>query len=155
VYDGSHDLLAALRATPTILTSLVRDCSEEQARTARGGDEDWSVVEVVCHLRDAEAEALARMHAMRDEMEPPLAAYDQEQWAAERRYREDHLRAALDAFCALRAQHVGELSHLSAEQWDRAGGHEEYGRVTISSHTLHIVSHDCIHLAQIGSQLTT
>jgi hypothetical protein len=150
MYDSSHDLLEALRATPTILGALLHGCSEEQVRSAHDGDEGWSMPDVLCHLRDAEAEALSRMRAMRDQTEPFLAAYDQEQWAEERRYRDAQLQQTLNAFLELRAQHGTELAQLTSEQWERAGQHEEYGRVTISSHTLHIVSHDCLHLAQIS-----
>jgi hypothetical protein len=48
---------------------------------------------------------------------------------------------------------VADLEALTPEQWDRAGQHEKYGRVTISGHMLHIVSHDCVHLAQIDREL--
>ena len=78
MYDSSKDLLDALRATPSVLEALLYGCTQEQARTARGGDEGWSVVEVVCHLRDAEERALERMRSMRDAASPHLAAYDQE-----------------------------------------------------------------------------
>src|SRR5262249_17288676 len=101
----------------------------------------------------AEAEAIARMHAMRDQTEPILVAYDQERWADERRYRDVHPQAAVDAFGALRAQHISDLEALAPDQWDRAGHHEAYGRVTIASPTLPIVSHDCVPLAQIGREL--
>jgi hypothetical protein len=150
MYDQTQDLLDALRATPLVLTGLLHGCSEEQAHTTREGEGGWSPVEVVSHLRDAEAEALARMRTMRDQSEPMLAAYDQEQWAKHRSYTDAHLYEALDAFRRLRAQHIADLEQLAAEQWERVGHHEEYGRVTISSHTLHIVSHDCVHLAQIS-----
>lgn len=153
MYDSSKDLLDALRATPSVLEALLQGCTQEQARTARGGDEGWSVVEVVCHLRDAEERALERMRSMRDAVSPHLAAYDQERWAKERNYAAADLREALAAFIDFRGQHMAELETLPADQWERLGQHEEQGHITISSHTLHIVSHDMIHAAQIARQL--
>lgn len=153
MYDIPQDLLDALRATPTTLTALLQMCTEEQARLARGGDEDWSVVEVVCHLRDAEENALERMHTMRDQDNPLLPAFDQERWAEERGYAQARLHDALSAFCELRAQYVAELVQLPPAQWERTGRHEEQGQITIQAHALHIVSHDCVHLAQIAHQL--
>jgi hypothetical protein len=153
MYDSPQDLLEALRATPIIATTLVQACTDEQGRSARGGDEGWSVVEVLCHLRDAEEEALARMRAMRDQTNPFLAAYDQERWAKERHYAQAQLHNALSAFCHWRAQFIAELAQLRPEQWERPGQHEEVGQITISSQALHIVSHDSIHLAQIARQL--
>src|SRR5690242_11467198 len=153
MYDISQDLLDALRATPTTLTALVQTCTEEQARLARGGDENWSVVEVICHLRDTEERALERMRAMRDQDDPLLPAFDQERWAEERGYARARLRDALSAFCDLRARYVAELVQQPPEQWERTGRHEEQGHITIQAHALHRVSHDCIHLAQIAHQL--
>jgi hypothetical protein len=153
MYDIPKDLLDAFRATPATLEALLRDCTQERAAAARGGDEDWSVVEVICHLRDAEERGLERMRAMRDHDEPFIPAFDQEQWAHERNYAAADLRAALAAFLRFRAQHVAELAALSPDAWERAGRHEEQGRITISSHTLHLVSHDAIHTAQVARQL--
>ena len=153
MYDSSNDLLDALRATPSVLEALLRGCTQEQARTARGGDERWSVIEVVCHLRDAEERALERLRSMRDEVSPHLAAYDQEHWARERNYAAADLREALAAFIHFRRQHIAELEALLADQWERMGQHEEQGHITISSQTLHMVSHDMIHAAQIARQL--
>ena len=153
MYESSKDLLDAFRAAPLVLAALLRHCTPEQARTARGGDEGWSILEVVCHLRDAEERALERMRAMRDRSMPFLPAYDQARWAAERKYAQADLPEAFAAFKRFRAQHIVELAALAPEDWARAGEHEEQGRITIGDHTLHMVSHDAIHAAQIARQL--
>ncbi len=151
--DVSQDLLDALSAMPEVFEALLDGCTQEQAGAARGGDEGWSVVEVVCHLRDAEERALERMRLMRDNDNPFIAAYDQEAWARDRNYAAADLRATLAAFNRFRSQHVAELARLSPDQWERPGRHEERGRITISSHTLHMVAHDAIHAAQVARQL--
>ena len=153
MYDISQDLLDALRAAAEVLEALLDGCTQEQATAARGGEEGWSVVEVVCHLRDAEEQALSRMRLMRDNTHPLIVAYDQERWARERNYTEASLPEALAAFTRFRAQHVTELAQLSPQEWEHPGQHEEQGTITISSHTLHIVSHDALHAAQIARRL--
>ncbi|MCB0079367.1 MAG: hypothetical protein KDE47_00480 [Caldilineaceae bacterium] len=45
------------------------------------------------------------------------------------------------------------LAVLSPAQWERIGHHQQHGPVTISNHTLHIVWHDLVHVAQMGRQL--
>ena len=120
---------------------------------ARGGDEGWSVVEVLCHLRDAEEQALERMRLMRDHDNPVIAAYDQDSWASERNYAAADLHEALAAFHRFRSQHIAELAQLSPQQWKRSGQHEEQGEITIADHTLHIAAHDAVHAAQIARQL--
>jgi hypothetical protein len=153
MYDTARDTLDALRAGPEVLQGLLFGVTEEQARAARGGDENWSVVEVVCHLRDAEERALERMRAMRDEQNPLLAAYDQDEWARERRYSDANLQEAFEAFSRLRAQFVADLEALSTSDWERPGQHAEAGQITILNHALHLAAHDAIHAAQIARQL--
>jgi hypothetical protein len=147
------DVLNALNATPEILAGLLRGVSEAQARAAKGGDEDWSVVEVVCHLRDAEEIGLQRTTAMRDQDSPAIIGYDQEALARERDYHHADLQAAWTAFRNFRQQHTALLKALRPDQWDRPGNHSEIGRITIYSMAAHRVSHDSIHCAQIARQL--
>ncbi len=45
------------------------------------------MVEVVCHLRDAEEISIQRMQAMRDRENPPITGYDQEALARDRHYQ--------------------------------------------------------------------
>ena len=90
---------------------------------------------------------------MRDEVDPFIAAYDQEQWARERNYAADNLREALAAFRRLRASHVAELLALPPADWERAGRHAERGRITIALQTLRVVCHDASHASQLARQL--
>jgi hypothetical protein len=48
---------------------------------------------------------------------------------------------------------MAELAALAPHDWERTGRHAELGRITIASHTLHIVSHDLVHAAQLARQL--
>lgn len=153
MYNLQRDLLDAFRSTSDTLRFLLREVTQEQAAAARGGDENWSVVEVMCHLRDAEERALERMRAMRDETNPFLPGYDQEAWARERNYAAQDLQDALAAFLRLREEHINDLSALSAEDWERHGTHQEQGNITIFAHTLHMVAHDSQHAAQLARQL--
>jgi hypothetical protein len=153
MYDTAHDLIDALEAGPDALEGVVAGIDDDLARRARGGDEGWSVVEVVCHLRDAEERAAERMRMIRDEDDPQLAGYDQDAWAIERGYAADDLLEALAAFVRHRDSHVAALRALPPGAWGRAGTHDEWGRVTIENHTIHIATHDVQHLAQIARAL--
>jgi len=117
-----------------------------------GGDENWSVVEVICHLRDAEEISLQRTIAMRDQDHPQIIGYNQEILAQERDYQNAKLSDALDGFVSFREQHLAVLSALVPEQWDRSGQHDEIGQITIFAMIIHKVSHDAVHCAQIVRQ---
>ncbi len=120
---------------------------------ATGGDEGWSVIEVICHLRDAEEISLQRMQAMRDQANPTITGYDQEALARDRDYKSQDLRLALEGFNHYRSQYVAALSALTLAEWDRPGQHSELGQITIMAHTIHHTCHDAIHCAQIATQL--
>jgi hypothetical protein len=153
MYDQHRELIEALRSTPETLKGLLNQVTLEQARSAKGGDENWSVMEVICHLRDAEEISVQRVQAMRDQDRPKIASYDQEALARERNYREADPYAALEAFTTFRELHLTVLSALSPEAWERSGEFEASGQVTISAHTVHKLYHDSIHCAQIARQL--
>lgn len=153
MYNSPKDILDALRASGEVFTALLDGVSQEAARKAVGGDEEWSVVEVLCHLRDAESHALARNRLMRDEDHPKIEGYDQEQLAKDADYASQDLRQALSAFLDYREQNVVLLEGLSPEQWARPGLHSDVGEITIQNHMIHMVAHDAVHAAQIARQL--
>jgi hypothetical protein len=153
MYNTTRDLLDALRVTPDTLTGLLVGITQEQAQKARGGDEGWSVIEVLCHLRDAEEYGLQRDILMRDHDNPAILPWDQEKLALEQNYAAQNLRAVLAEFITLRQQRIAVLEGLSPEGWKRTGNHREIGVIDIFSHVLHMVSHDAIHCAQIARQI--
>ena len=153
MYDLQNDLLDALKSTPDTLNGLLNGIGIGEARSAIGGDENWSVVEVICHLRDAEEYFIKRFQAMRDQDNPKLIGYDQAALARERNYKDADLRAALVSFSLFRQQTILELSKLTADQWQHPGQHSELGQITIFAQTVHHATHDAIHCAQIARQL--
>lgn len=136
MYDLYREVIESLTVAPETLAGLLRGISEADARAAKGGDEGWSVVEVLCHLRDAEEVSWERMRAMRDQDNPIILAYDQMALARERKYEEDDPALALVAFARLRAGHVAELAALRPEEWHRTGQHNETGEISIYTHTV-------------------
>ena len=153
MYNSIRDMLDAFQVTPDVLGNLLEGVTQEQAQSAIGGDEGWSIVEVICHLRDAEEFALNRNRLMRDHDNPNIIPYDQEQLAIDRHYADQNLRQVLSDFFRLRREHISLLENLSEEDWHRPGQHPEAGRIEIFDHTLHMVCHDTIHCAQIARQL--
>jgi uncharacterized damage-inducible protein DinB len=154
MFNTIDDLLSAYRATPETLQTLLRYYSTERTTTASAGEEGWSVVEVICHLRDSEEASLTRTRLMRDQNNPKLTARDPAKLAIESNYASTPLDSALSAFLKFRDEHIRELTALSPEQWERTGEHPSAGQITISGLIAHLVAHDAIHLAQISRQLS-
>jgi hypothetical protein len=153
MYDIPGDMLDAMRSTESVYRKLLEGVSQEQAQSARGGDEGWTIVEVLCHLRDAEERAVIRARQMAAEEHPFLESYDQDAWAVERRYAEENVTKALEEFLRHKRVHIALLESMPAEEWQRTGHHAEWGDVDIYSQALHMIAHDFQHAAQIARQL--
>ena len=111
------------------------------------------MIEVLCHLRDADQFTTDRVILMRDRDNPEILSYDQEKLARERNYAAQDLRTALAEFNDTRQRHLAALESLPPEGWERPGNHKEIGAISILTLTIHNVAHDAIHCAQIARQL--
>ncbi|HYI15833.1 MAG TPA: DinB family protein [Thermomicrobiales bacterium] len=145
-----QELIAKYRAVPDILRGLVAGISDDDGRIDGEGNDAWSIVEIVCHLRDAETRSIDRTRRMRDEEQPTLLGYDEQELAKLGRYREQSLSEVTAAFIALREEHASELESLDERQWSSGATHNQMGELTIQSITHHMSFHDAVHLAQIG-----
>lgn len=154
MYNIISDLLTAYRSTPETLKALLRDYSPKIIVTPKNVEDEWSVVEVICHLRDTEDASLTRTRLMRDQVDPPLSARDPVKLAIDLSYASTSLDEALSAFLRFRTEHLQELVALSLEQWEQTGQHPSAGQITISGQVAHLVAHDAIHLAQISRELS-
>jgi hypothetical protein len=146
------NLLDALRASPIVFMQLLYGVTQEQARVSRGADQ-WSIVQIICHLRDNEQTRLERIRLMRTQDNPSIAAYDQEKLAKERNYAAEDLGPAFAAFQRNRYDVIAEFESLSPAEWERNGQHEEQGVITIADQLVRDVTHDAIHAAQIAKLL--
>jgi hypothetical protein len=153
VYQAREELLEAYRSTPVTLTALLRGVPEDQQRKEGGANGDWSILEVTCHLRDAEERSFARVRRMCEEDHPRLEAYDPAELARSSGYRDQRLAEALTSFIETRTQHLAFLDSMDVSHWDRVGVHDEVGEISVQQLTAHMVSHDAIHLAQISRSI--
>ena len=148
MYDTRGDIVDALAGMPEVLNHLALTLAGSAGSPiARPGE--WALVQIVCHLRDAEERALERTRRMRDSDHPEISSYDPSAWAIERDYGSQDLAAALATFRTFRESHVSDLGAIPWPDWHRQGSHAEYGAIDILGHAIHVVSHDAIHLLQI------
>src|SRR5215470_165635 len=91
------DARGALGHMPALLDALLSGLDDVAART-RPAPEEWSPVEIVCHLRDEETEDFGARVRVIVEGRSEFVKIDPERWAAERHYREASLPEALAAF---------------------------------------------------------
>jgi hypothetical protein len=152
-YNAKQELLEVYGHNPTTLRTLVHGLSDDELRKQGTGDELWSILEVVCHLRDTEQRAFARVQQMVWEDRPFLSGYDPAKVAIESDYLSQSLDEALDTFEGARREQIAYLQELADEQWSRTAEHEEVGEITVLSLTNHMALHDSVHFAQISRRI--
>ena len=143
-----------MKKTCDILGHILHDVSQSAATTYRDcsdpdGREGWTVVEVVCHLRDFDGFFYHRAQMMLAQDTPALPAYDHEALAIEGNYNAQSLVEAYNALRESRQKFVAFFADLSDEQWERAGIHPETGHFTMTNAVMQVGLHDTSHIEQI------
>ena len=142
--------LKTLAETPARLKAALKGVSKKLA-TARPAPGKWSILEIVCHMRDMEAEAyLGRYRRILAEDNPTLPDIDGDAIAIERDYRSESLSAALREWSKLRKESLKLLKKVKGGQWERIGTHETAGRFSVADFVQRqAVGNDEAHLGQI------
>jgi uncharacterized damage-inducible protein DinB len=113
----------------------------------------WSILEIVCHLRDMERDAyLARYRRILAEDTPSLPDVDGDTYSLENDYRAQKLSEVLRDWTRLRRETLKVLAGAKRPDWDRAGVHESAGRLTTADFLRRqAFGNDEAHLGQIDA----
>jgi DinB superfamily len=111
----------------------------------------WSIQQILCHMRDMEAEAyLARYKRILGEDNPRLPDIDGDAIAIERDYPSQKPGEVLRDWVRLRKESLQILRKVRKDQWTRIGTHETTGVHTMEDFLRrHAVGNDDAHLHQI------
>jgi FMN phosphatase YigB (HAD superfamily) len=142
-----------LTATPAALFSMTNPLSPDDW-TLQPTPGEWSLTEVLCHLRDVENEVnLPRLEKFKVEDNPFFPGIVTDPWAVERQYSLQDGSGALCEFAAARKQTLVDLNQLPAIDWDRETRHAIFGPTPLRELISFIATHDRSHLQQ-AYQLT-
>ncbi len=150
-------LLEALEQSSLTLGHILADVTQKQAQTIRDGVEGWSVLEILCHLRDYQAVFAERIRRILDEDMPIFMPYDESarlRLVVENDYNNQDLRAVFADYAATRRQMIELLASLDEEQWQREGGFAIDDIVDLTMPVVHTLLHDADHTEQIARILS-
>jgi hypothetical protein len=144
--------LAVQASTAKKLARLIKGVPTSKLRKRPAADK-WSASEILAHLGDAEIVIGFRMRAILGAPGTPIAAYDQNSWAASGHYQKRDPRRSVEQFRAVREANLALLDSLTPEQWQQHGMHSERGRETIEDVVRLTAGHDMNHLQQVEALL--
>jgi hypothetical protein len=145
--------LTFMQQTHEIIMHMLASVSQERATTARDardGDKGWTVLEVLCHLRDFDNIFRMRAKIMRYQEYPTLPFYDHEKLAQEGNYNGQVLDQVIAEFTRSRQYTITFFELLSDDLWQRSGVHPERGHFTMVDAALQIGLHDVTHIEQMS-----
>lgn len=147
-YVEGKQPLAVQAATARKLERLIKGVPASKLRKRPAVDK-WSVGQILAHLGDAEIVIGFRMRAILGAPGTPIAAFDQDSWAASGHYEKRDPRRSVEQFRVVREANLALLDSLTPEQWKHHGMHSERGRETIEDVVRLTAGHDLNHLQQI------
>lgn len=142
--------LRTVRKTSALLARALRDVSQADAVALRDGPDGWSVLFIVCHLRDYEVAWRERTELMLAADNPTFVTFDHHHLVEANHYAAQDLRAVLADLASRRAALIARFETLSDEQWLRPGLHSEQGPGTILDVAINAGLHDLDHLEQLA-----
>jgi FMN phosphatase YigB (HAD superfamily) len=141
-------LIATLKSTPAALSTGLKSLPQDQWNI-RSIPNEWSLTEIICHLRDVDQEVnFPRLKKLASEENPFLPGVDSDPWAEEREYRLQDGEQALIQFINTRMEMIAMLENLKPADWNRISRHAIFGPTRLSELVEFTVSHDRNHLSQ-------
>ncbi|MGH2537316.1 MAG: DinB family protein [Candidatus Promineifilaceae bacterium] len=124
--------------------------------TRRPEPDQWSLVEVICHLRDVEREVhQSRFQATLSADNAFLPGVAADEWAAERDYQSQAGPQALSDYLQARQETLEMLANLGPTAWRRSGQHAFFGPTSLHELLFLVVRHDDLHWQQIKELVYT
>lgn len=152
-YNSTGAMIAILRSTPAALDNLCNSLTPE-TWVQRPRPKEWCPTEILCHLRDVDAEVnLPRLEKVLREDNPFIPGKDTDPWAEERDYIHQNGPQALKDFTRTRIQILELLEGLQPQDWPRTARHAIFGTTHLSELVRIIAGHDRLHIRQLHQDL--
>jgi uncharacterized damage-inducible protein DinB len=140
-----------MEATEPLLRSVLNDAASDLRR--RPAAAEWSVLELLGHLVDAETVMSGRFRWTVSQDEPPLLGYDQDLWVARLRHNDGQPDELLAVFSALRGANLQLWRRSSADDRQRVAMHAGRGPESYELMFRMLAGHDRFHLEQMRDTL--
>ena len=152
-FKSPEAIMAIMSSTPAVLSSLTNALPEEQWICEPSPD-DWTLNEVVCHLRDTDIEIHAlQLEIMIEKANAFIPRPDSSIWANEREYLQVNGQVKLAEFTSARTQNIDAIKHQDESIWLRKARHAIFGPTDFTEVVGFIADHDRAHIQQVWRTL--
>jgi FMN phosphatase YigB (HAD superfamily) len=147
-FSTPTSIMATLKSTPAALETLTSGLTDEQW-SKRPAENEWSITEIACHLRDVDREVnLPRMKRIASGENPFLPGVVTDIWADERDYIRQNGPNALASFLDARTELILLLGNLDEKSWSMPARHTIFGPTQLVELAGFISTHDRTHIHQ-------
>jgi hypothetical protein len=143
---GDDDPAEVQAATPGAIRALVAEAGDDLRTSPQPGE--WSVLECIAHIVDAEVVGSGRYRWILAHDEPEIIGYDQDLWVDRLHRPVEDPEELLALFEPLRRANLALWSRTPGELRDRIGLHRERGPESYGLTFTLFAGHDRFHLAQ-------
>jgi hypothetical protein len=148
---GDDDPAAVQSATEDQLRDVIRDAASDLRR--RPQPKEWSVLELLGHLTDAELVMSTRYRWALSHDRPPLLGYDQDAWVERLHHNADDPQTSLAFFALLRNANLALWRQSGTAERARVAMHAERGPESYDLMFRMLAGHDRFHLEQMRRTL--
>lgn len=150
---GTDDPAGMQAQAPQSMRRLVMDAGPDLARRPEPGE--WSVLECLAHMLDAELVVSGRYRWILAHDRPELLGYDQDSWVDRLHHPPEGPDELLAVFEPLRRANLALWARTPAADRDRVGIHRERGPESYGLTFTLTAGHDRFHLDQARRALDT
>jgi hypothetical protein len=143
---GDDDPADVQGATPGIIRAILAEAGSDARTRPEAGE--WSVLECVAHIADAEIVYAGRYRWILAHDQPELIGYDQDLWVDRLHQPVEDGGTLLALFEPLRQANLELWARTPDADRDRVGLHRERGPESFALSFTLIAGHDRLHLAQ-------
>lgn len=143
--DTHTVIFEAYLAGPKALRAAVAELSHQQ-RVARPVPGQWSIMEVICHLSDTDANIAHRLKRILSEERPSFERVQPDRMQAALAYHARDVEEELALIDLGRRQIIHILKSAQPESWDRTGVVGDRGDKTVTQMLNGAIEHVAHHL---------
>jgi len=145
-------LTFSLGKSALVFATTIGGVSQEQAGQLTDGPDGWSILEIMCHVRDYQEIFIERVERMINEDNPTLTPVDaaaREALIVDNRYAEQDLLAVYQDYASTRKKFIEYVASLADAQLERPGINPLRGEIDVLTEIYHAIMHDIDHAEQI------